>query len=161
MESLDQSPPVRVKGNAVFMTGNRDGTPLALLHNLKHNHVLHERVVLLTIEVQEVARIDPEQRIEINRLGRGIFQIVGRYGFMDQPQVVDLLPVCSAQGLDLRLSNTSFFLSRERIVRSDSPRIARWREWLFAVMSRNAQPATEYFGVPPGRVVELGMQVKI
>jgi len=161
LDSLDQTPPVRVKGNAVFMTGNRDGTPLALLHNLKHNHVLHERVVLLTIEVQEVARIDPEQRIEINRLGRGMFQLIGRYGFMDQPQVVDLLESCGAQGLDLRLSNTSFFLSRERIVPSDSRRMARWREWLFAVMSRNAQPATEYFGVPPGRVVELGMQVKI
>ena len=161
LDSLDQTPPVRVKGNAVFMTGNRDGTPLALLHNLKHNHVLHERVVLLTIEVQEVARIDPEQRVEINRLGRGMFQLIGRYGFMDQPQVVDLLAACGAQGLDLRLSNTSFFLSRERIVPSDSRRMARWREWLFAVMSRNAQPATEYFGVPPGRVVELGMQVKI
>jgi len=161
MQSLDQSPPVRVKGNAVFMTGNRDGTPLALLHNLKHNRVLHERVVLLTIEVQEVARIDAEQRIEIKPLGRAFFQVIGRYGFMDQPQVVELLNACAEQGLDLKLSNTSFFLSRERIVPSRSHRIARWREWLFAVMSRNAQPATEYFGVPPGRVVELGMQVEI
>jgi KUP system potassium uptake protein len=161
LSSLEQMPPVRVKGNAVFMTGNRDGTPLALLHNLKHNRVLHERVVLLTIEVTEVAHVDPAERVEVRALGAGFFQIVGHYGYMDQPQVMDLLSACASQELELRVSNTSFFLSRERIVPSRSRQIAKWREWLFAVMSRNAQPATEYFGVPPGRVVELGMQVEI
>jgi KUP system potassium uptake protein len=161
LANLEETPPVRVKGTAVFMTGNREGTPLALLHNFKHNRVLHDRVVLLTIEVKEEAHVDPEKRVEIEPLGRGLFRVIGRYGFMDQPQVIDLLSACAEHGLDIKVATTSFFLSREQIIPSSKRRIAPWREWLFAVMSRNAQPATEYFGVPPGRVVELGMQVEI
>jgi KUP system potassium uptake protein len=161
LQSVEEGPPIRVKGTAVFLAGNPEGTPLALLHNLKHNKTLHERVILLTILVEEVPYVDDDRRVEVTDLGNTFYRVVGRYGFMEQPQVPELLARCKALGLNFREQETTFFLSRETVVASDRRGLARWRKHLFGLMARNAQPATAYFRLPANRVVELGMQIEI
>ncbi|MDB6039737.1 MAG: Kup system potassium uptake protein [Verrucomicrobiales bacterium] len=154
-------PPHRVSGTAIFLSGNSEGTPLALLHNLKHNKVLHERIVLLTIETQEIPHVSPEDRVGVENLRPGVFRVRGRYGFMEEPGIPDLLRSCALHGLDLVPEKTTFFLSRETIIPTKMPGMALWREKLFAYMARNAQRATAYFKLPANRVVELGMQVEM
>lgn len=154
-------PRVRVPGLAVFMTGNPDGTPPALLHNLKHNKILHEKVVLLTILTEEVPHVAPEDRIELESLGQGFFRLVGRYGFMEKPNVLRLLAQAKEKGLDFNIMQTSFFLGRETLVRSRTSAMSAWRARIFTIMSRNAQTATAFFGLPANQVVELGAQVQI
>lgn len=151
----------RVPGVACFLSGNPEGTPLALLHNLKHNHVLHERNILVTMTTLEVPHIDPAARARIEPLAHGFVRVVGSYGFMDQPDVPALLRDCRDQELEVALDEVTYFLSSETIVPSRSPGMAHWRERLFAVLSRNAQRATAYFGLPANRVVELGMQIEM
>jgi KUP system potassium uptake protein len=131
------------------------------LHNFKHNKVLHERNVLLTIAVQDVAHVDGSERLQVERLPNGFYRVIGNYGFMDQPDVPDLLAACQAHGLKFDLTETTFFLSSETIVRGSGSLMAPWRQHLFAALSRNAQRATAFFGLPPNRVVELGMQIEI
>jgi KUP system potassium uptake protein len=159
--SLRETAPARVKGTAVFLSGNPEGTPLALLHNLKHNKTLHERVILLTILNEEVPYVEMERRVQVTELGADFYRIIGRYGFMEEPQVPEILRLCRGHGLHVRERETTFFLSRETIIPSQARGLARWRKRLFALMARNAQPATAYFGLPPNRVVELGMQIEI
>jgi KUP system potassium uptake protein len=161
LEDLDKTGRMRVSGTAVFLAGNPQGTPLALLHNFKHNKVLHERNVLLTIAVQDVAHVDGSERLQVERLPNGFYRVIGNYGFMDQPDVPDLLAACQAHGLKFDLTETTFFLSSETIVRGSGSLMAPWRQHLFAALSRNAQRATAFFGLPPNRVVELGMQIEI
>lgn len=150
-----------VPGTAVFMAGNPNGVPLALLHNLKHNKVLHERNILLTIEIREVAHVDTFKELRVVGLRNGFHQVIGRYGFMDRPDVPQLLEACRAHGLEFEMMKTSFFLSSETIIPRQGHRWGGWREHLFAVLSRNAQRATAFFGLPPNRVVELGLQVEM
>ena len=156
----EQNPP-RVKGTAVFMTGLRQDVPYALLHNLKHNKVLHERVVLLTVLTEEIPYVAPAERIAIRPLERGFLRIVVRYGFMEDPDVPQVLGQCDALGYEFNMLETSFFLGRERLVPTVRPELARWREWMFIHMSRNATSATDFFHIPPNRVVELGTQVEL
>lgn len=151
----------RVPGTAVFLSGNPGGTPLALLHNLKHNKVLHDRLVILTITTEEIAIVPHQDRISLERMEGNIYRIHGHYGFMEQPDVPALLRSCEPLGLKLKESDTTFFLSRETILPGTKPGMALWRRKLFAAMSRNAQSATAFFNIPPNRVVELGMQVEI
>lgn len=151
----------RVSGTAVFLAGNPRGTPIALLHNLKHNKVLHRRNLLLTITTTESSHEDPVDRVQIEELGEGFYRLTGRYGFMDEPDILQLFELCRAQGLDLKLAETTFFLSVETIIPKRRGAMALWREQLFAVMSRNAQRATSFFRLPANRVVELGMQVEL
>ncbi len=160
VQSIAVDPPHRVRGTAVFMSGNPDGTPLALLHNLKHNRVLHERAVLLTIAISDEAHVDEADRVRVELLGHGLFRVRARCGFMERATVSELLVKCAAQGLELRDAETTFFLSRETIRPSARPGMALWRERLFAFLARNAQPATAFFELPANRVVELGMQVE-
>lgn len=160
LHSLAQHPPHRVKGTAVFMSGNPNGTPLALLHNLKHNRVLHERALLVTILVTETPHVPTAERVSLESLGHGLYRVIGRCGFMERVTVGDLLAACAARGLELREMETTYFLSRETILPSARPGMALWRERLFAFLSRNAQPATAFFGLPANRVVELGLQVE-
>jgi KUP system potassium uptake protein len=155
------SPPQRVPGTAVFMYGNPTGTPPALLHSLKHYRVLHEQVVLLALETAEVPRVDAAERATVEALGHGFYRIVVRYGFMEEPDVPEALAGIRADGLELAPMRTSFFLGRETLIPSRQPGMAPWRERLFAVMSRNARPATSFFCLPPNRVVELGSQVQL
>ncbi|SPE56628.1 putative potassium transport system protein kup [Verrucomicrobia bacterium] len=152
---------VRVSGTALFMTANPEGTPLALLHNLKHNKVLHERNLILTVRTDEVPQVAPDRRLEIQELGAGFHQIIAHYGFMEEPNVPDLLAAAHLNGDPIDLQKTTFFLSRETIVPTRSAHMSRWRQWIFAVMARNAQPASSFYRIPASRVVELGMQVEL
>ena len=161
LEDVKLNPPLRVPGTAVFLSSNADSTPLALLHNLKHNRVLHEKVIFLTIQVEEVPHIPREKRIQLEELRPGFHRVVARYGFMEDPNVPEVLDQCRPLGLDFEWMSTTFFLSRETILPSKQPGMALWRERLFAFMSRNAQPPTDFFRIPANRVVELGMQVEM
>lgn len=153
--------PVRVPGTAVFMTGNPEGSPPALLHNLKHNKVLHEQVVLLTILSEDVPHVTVEERVEVEPLELGFVRVIARYGFMENPSIPDILKKCREKGLQFQLMSTSFFLGRETLIPSKKPGMAMWREALFSWMSRNARSATAFFRIPPNRVVELGTQVEL
>lgn len=161
LQQLDGEPIPRVRGTAVFMAGNPEGAPVALLHNLKHNKVLHERVVVLTIVTAEAPYLDPRRRVEIAELRPGFYRVLARFGFMEDPTVPEVLERCLEEGLSIPIHETSFFLSRETIVARAAEGWTRWRRRLFALMARNAQPATAFFHLPAGRVVELGMQVEI
>jgi KUP system potassium uptake protein len=161
LDDIGANPPHRVRGTAVFLSSNPHGTPLALVHNLKHNQVLHERVVILTIQTVEVPHVHAATRVEVEELSCGFHRVIGRFGFMEDPDVPQILSACEKQGLHFQAERTTFFLSRETIIASHQPGMFMWRERLFAFMSRNAQSATAFFRIPPNRVVELGMQVEI
>lgn len=151
----------RVPGTAVFMSGNPEGTPIALLHNLKHNKILHQRNLLLTLVTEEVPQVNPAQRYQVEKLGSGFQRIIAHYGFMEEPNVPELLAAAPIDGAPFNLHNTTFFLSREAVALAKSKRMSLWRQWLFAVMSRNAQSANSFYRIPPNRVIELGMQIEI
>jgi len=151
----------RVPGTAVFMTSASDGVPHALLHNLKHNKVLHERVVLLTVMIEDYPYVDEDQRVELKDLDQGFFRLVLRYGFMEDPDVPAALRTVEDCGAQFKMMETSFFLARQTLIASDHPGMAIWREKLFAWMLRNAESAMEFFRLPTNRVVELGSQVEI
>lgn len=158
---IEANPPQRVPGTAIFMAGNPNGTPVALLHNLKHNKVLHERNILLTIVTEEEAHVPETERVQVEQLPAGFQRVVGRYGFMEEPHILKLLADAPLTGGPIDLAKTTFFLSRETVLDTGKAQMSRWRKWLFAVLARNAQTATSYFGLPANRVVELGMQVEI
>ncbi|HEU4557615.1 MAG TPA: KUP/HAK/KT family potassium transporter, partial [Longimicrobium sp.] len=161
VKDMSLHPPHRVPGTAVFMYGNRDGTPPALLHSLKHYKVLHEQVVLLAVETDEVPHVPLAERATVDDLGHGFFRVVLHYGFMDEPDVPEALAAIRVPGLDLSPLRTTFFLGRETLIPSRRKGLAPWREHLFAVMSRNARTATSFFALPPNRVVELGAQIEL
>lgn len=152
---------LRVKGTAIYLSGRLGTVPLSLLHNLKHNKVLHQRVILLTIVSHESAHIEEENRLEIEDLKNGFHRVVGNYGFMEDPNVPELLRECATRGLDLNPDEFSYFLSKETLVPKSRRGIRSWRDILFAVMSRNATSAAGFFKLPPNKVVELGMQVEM
>jgi len=152
---------VRVPGTALFMTANPEGMPIALLHNLKHNKVLHEQNVILTILTDEVPQVNAGKRLEVEKLGAGFHLIIAHYGFMEEPNVPELLAAAPIDGVSLDINKTTFFMSRETIVPTKSKSMVRWRQWVFAMMSRNAQSASTFYRIPANRVVELGMQVEI
>jgi KUP system potassium uptake protein len=152
--------PHRVAGTAIFMTSASEGAPVVLLHHLKHNKVLHEQVVLMSVQTLEVPEVPRDRRLSIHELGHGFFRVVARFGFMETPNIPQILAICSQRGLAMRPNETSFFLGRERLIVGGSFPMARWRKKLFVFLSRNARSATEYFGIPPNRVVELGAQIE-
>lgn len=161
LADLAAEAPLRVPGTAVFMYGTTDGTPPALVHNLAHNKVLHETVVFLTVVTEDVPHVAATERVTIKRIGKGFVTIVARYGFMDDPDIEDVLAACRASGLDIRMEGTTFFLGRETLVASERPGMAEWRENLFAFMSRNALRATAFFKIPADQVFEVGAQVEL
>ena len=151
----------RVPGTAVFMTSASSGVPHALLHNLKHKKVLHERVVLLTVRIEDVPYVMEEKRLETKEYGAGFFRVVLRYGFMEEINVPAALAQLKDIGPQCKMMDTSFFLARQTLLPSARPGMAIWREKLFAWMLRNAESAMEFFKLPTNRVVELGSQVEI
>jgi KUP system potassium uptake protein len=163
LKSLFADPPLRVPGTAVFLTATPDATPHALLHNLNHNKVLHERVVFLTVEIRDVPWVSFEERVTCERLGHGCWRVRVRYGFMNRPDVMRALEVCGALGLEFDFMQTSFFLSRQQVVPAPGgiSTMARWREGMFAAMARNAGNITDYFNIPTNRVIELGTKVEV
>jgi KUP system potassium uptake protein len=161
LNSISTGSAAHVKGTAVYMHGSPVGVPRALLHNLKHNRVVHERVIFLTILTEEVPTVPEADRLAISELAAGFWRVVARYGFTEEPNVPAVMTMAAERGLEFRPGETSYFLGRETIIASPKPGMAEWRERLFGWMNRNASPATAYFGLPPNRVVELGAQVEI
>ena len=159
--SIQPETPPRVPGTAVFMARDPDATPTSLLHNLKHNKVLHDQVILLTIATEEIPEVPKKERITIDGYGKGCYRVLARYGFMQDPSIASMLEGMRAQGIDLNMMKTTFFLGRETLIPSKRPGMAIWREKLFAMMSRNALRPTDYFRIPANRVIELGMQVEL
>jgi KUP system potassium uptake protein len=159
--SITETPPVRVPGTAVFLTSTEGRVPAALLHNLKHNKVLHDRVVLLTLKTRDVPTVTPAERLRITDLGCNFQQIEAFYGFMEDQDIPTLLEECGKRGASFDMMETSFFVSRETLIASVAPGMALWREKLFVSMSKNATKAIEYFNIPTNRVVELGTQVEL
>jgi len=158
---LPQSRTIRVPGIAVFMTGTADYLPGALLHNLKHNKVLHERVLFVTVETEDVPVAAPERRRSLEQLGPDIHRVNLRYGFQETPNVPADLEALRAEGIPFDPMQTSYFLGRETVVQAAVPKMSRWRQKLFTAMARNAVPATEFFRIPSDRVVELGVRVAV
>jgi KUP system potassium uptake protein len=151
----------RVPGTAVFMTSQADGVPHALLHNLKHNKVLHQRSIFLKVAIEDVPYIDDDRRFEVEELGEGFYKIILHFGFMQDMNVPEALARIDRCGFPFKMMETSFFLSRQTPLTSTVRGMAIWREKLFAWMMRNAESPMEFFGLPPNRVVEMGSQVKI
>jgi KUP system potassium uptake protein len=153
--------PARVSGTAVFMTAQPRGTPAALAHNLRFNKVLHEHVVTLMVTTQPVPHVPPDEQIVVRSLGDGVFDVIVRYGFMEDANVPEVLARASEQGLELDKDDVTYFLGRETLIVTKTPGMGMWREQLFVLMARNAVRATTFFRLPPERVVELGVQVEI
>ncbi len=158
---LPQSRTIRVPGMAIFMTGNADYVPAALLHNLKHNKVLHERVLFVTVMNLDVPEVNQDERSTVTELAPGIHRVVIGYGFMESPNLPRDLADLRTKGVDFEPMQTSYFLGRETLVTAMAPKMTLWRLWLFLVMARNSVSATEFFRIPSDRVVELGVRVTI
>ena len=162
LNDIGNHPERRVPGTAVFMTGTAEGIPPALLHNMKHNKVVHKTVVLLTVITEEFPHVAKEQRVEVKELGHGFFRVVAHYGFMQDPTMTDMLAAMKPHGLSLHPMDTTFYLGRDTLITSKKKTgLSPWRKAIFTFMSRNARSATAFFGIPPNRVVELGAQIEI
>jgi len=161
IDSLAYAPPERVAGVAVFMTSSLGGVPNALLHNLMHNKVLHDQVVILKVTVGDVPYVPEIDRVEVRKINEQFSQVLVQYGFKDQPDIPKALEHCASQGLPLNMMETSFFLGRETLIPRAHSSMAFWREKLFVAMYRNAGSATTFFKIPSNRVVELGAQVEL
>ena len=161
LSSLFVAPPTRVPGTAIFLRGESDGVPHALLHNLSHNKVLHERVVFFTVHIVEEPWVAEADQVQIIDLGHQCYQLNVRYGFKDEPDIPKVLALCDCLGLPFEMMETSFFIARQTVISTPGAGMAPWREHLFVAMSRNARGAADYYQIPTNRVIELGTQVEI
>ena len=161
MKRLEEKQPHRVSGTAVFLTGSTENIPHALLHNYKHNKVLHERVILLTVVNEEVPWIPDDKRLDVVELGHGLWRAIVHFGFMEEPHVPHALQLLARHGMMLDMMDTSFFLGRETVVPSVRPEMKPWQEQLFILMKSNAASASDFFCIPPNRAVELGSQIEV
>jgi KUP system potassium uptake protein len=161
VQSLRSGKVVRVPGTAIFMTSESEGTPVVLLHHLKHNKVLHEQVVVMTIRFEEIPYVPEDQRFEVTTLPKNFYRLLVCYGFMEEPNIPDALRRAERKGLHCDPMQSSYFLSRETVIPSSKPGMSMWREHIFAWMSRSATSAMDFFNIPPNRVVELGTQIEI
>ena len=159
--SVTSHPPLRVPGTAVFLTSNVGGVPNAMLHNLKHNKVLHDRNVLMTVETLDSPVAEFGERTEITALGHEFYRVTIRFGFAEDPDIPAALQSCAAKGMGFDMMDTTFFVSRETVVATDRPGMPLWRDKLFAFLGRNASSATAFFRIPGNRLIELGTQVEI
>ena len=161
LEDMDARPPIRVPGTAVFMTGSKDGVPFSLVNNLKHNKIVHERVIFVTFITKEIPYVDAMDRVQIDEIKNGLWRVSVKIGFMDDPDIQAIIRQVCAKGLWINFSDTTFFLGREVVLATHKRGMAIWREKLFAFMGKNAQSPAAYFNIPPNQVIEIGMQVEI
>jgi KUP system potassium uptake protein len=166
LADVERRKPLRIPGTAVFMTSNLGSAPPVLLHHVKHNKVLHERVIFVSILTEEIPQVPERERVVVRELGNGFHQVIAHYGFMEQPNVPALLAsLRELEGpgprLDVNPMETTFYLGRETLLATGSSKLATWRKRLFIIMSRNAATASAFFGLPPNRVVELGAQIQL
>jgi KUP system potassium uptake protein len=161
VRKLEAKPPHRVPGTAVFLTGDPNSAPTSLMHNLKHNRVLHERNIILTIKTEDTPRVPRHERLEVERVADSFIRVVAHYGFMETPSVPKILEQCRRKDLNIDISATSFFLSRRALRTTIKSEMPQWQERLFIWLAGRAQDATEYFRIPSDRVVEVGTQVMV
>jgi KUP system potassium uptake protein len=161
VRKLDAKPPHRVPGTAVFLTGDPSSAPTSLMHNLKHNRVLHERNIILTIKTEDTPRVQRHERIQIDRVADTFIRVIAHYGFMETPSVPKILDHCRRKDLNIDIAATSFFLSRRSLKTTLKSEMPRWQERLFIWLAGRAEDATEYFRIPSDRVVEVGTQVMV
>ncbi|MGL4846250.1 MAG: potassium transporter Kup [Aeromonas veronii] len=161
VDNMLQHPPLRVSGTAVFLSRSEQVVPHAMLHNLKHNKILHERIIFLTIHIKDEPWLAFSERIQLKQLGDGFWQVVANFGYKEIPDMEEIFQACAQHDLKVSMSQTSFFLSHENLVSTDLPGMARWREGLFVWMNRNSLKATDFFHIPANRVVELGVLMEI
>jgi KUP system potassium uptake protein len=161
IEMLKARAPHKVPGTAIFLTSDPDVAPVALMHNLKHNKVLHEKNVVLTVRTAETPRVPPDERLELIPVSDDFKKLVIHYGFMESPNVPKALNLCKKRGLKFDIMSTSFFLGRRSVVPSASRGMPLWQDKLYIFLLKNAANPTDFFHIPPGRVVELGAQVKV
>jgi KUP system potassium uptake protein len=161
LQSLFVGPPMRVGGTAIFLRGESDGVPHALLHNLLHNKVLHERVIFLTVHIREEPYVPESEQVNVEALGHNCFQLNVVYGFKDEACIPDILRLCALRGLEFEMMETSFFIARQTVISVPGSGMTPWREHLFVLMQRNARTAADYYQIPANRVIELGTQVEI
>jgi KUP system potassium uptake protein len=161
VEMLKARPPHRAPGTAIFLTSDPDVAPVALMHNLKHNKVLHEKNVILTVKTLDRPRVVETERVTMETINADFRKITIAYGFMETPNVPKALGVCRKQGLKFDIMSTSFFLGRRSVVPSAQSGMPLWQDKLFIFLMKNAANPTDFFHIPPGRVVELGAQVTV
>ncbi len=161
LATIEKDPPHRVAGTAVFMTGDPNGTPAALLHNLRHNRVLHERIVLITVRTEEVPYVPLDHRAELSLISDNFYRVIIHYGFQESPNIRKILRFCEAKGLEIKIDEATFFLGRETILATRRAGMALWRERLFVWMARNSLSATSFFKIPSDKVIEVGIQVDL
>ncbi len=161
INQLKENPPMRVEGSAIYMSGDAWGVPVPLLHNLKHNKVLHKQVALLTIKTKDIPWVGKKDRIQLESLDENFFRIIAYYGFMEIPKIKHILEACREKGIQFNVQETTFVLGRETILATGDPTLPVWREKIFAFMARNAERPTTFFKIPPNQVIEVGIQVEI
>ena len=161
LADIGETPLPRVSGTAVFMTSGTDGMPNVLLHHVKHNKVLHKEVVLLSIATENVPFVVGNQSLSVRDLGHGFFRVLARVGFMQQPNVPKILNRCERHGLTASPTDTTYYLGRQTLLTTGKSALARWRKILFSFLSKNSRAPTEFFNLPPNRVVELGLQIEL
>jgi KUP system potassium uptake protein len=161
LADIAETPLPRVSGTAVFMTSGTDGMPNVLLHHVKHNKVLHRQVVLLSISTENVPFVVGNSSLTVRELGHGFYRVLSRVGFMQQPNVPKILSRCERHGLVVNISDTTYYLGRQTLLTTGKARMARWRKILFSFLAKNSRAPTEFFNLPPNRVVELGLQIEL
>ena len=151
----------RVAGTAVFMTSGTDGIPNVLLHHVKHNKVLHQQVVLLSITTENIPFAVGNSSLQVRELEHGFYRVLARVGFMQQPNVPKILARCAKHGLETATADTTYYLGRQTLLTTGKSKVARWRKMLFSFLARNSRPPSAFFNLPPNRVVELGLQIEL
>ncbi len=161
VKSLENTPPQKVSGQAIFLAGNPDRVPAALVHNLTHNKILHSEIAFIHIRMEDVPRVPNLEKVETEKLGGGFFRIIAHYGYMEEPKIEKILTLAYEKGLQFKMESASFFLGREKLSIGESPGMSRLRKNLFLFMSRNAMDAASYFDIPPDKVIEVGVQLQL
>ncbi|UCH19524.1 MAG: potassium transporter Kup [Deltaproteobacteria bacterium] len=160
-KNLDENPPHRVNGQAVFLTGKPDVVPSTLVQNLRHNKIIHADVAILHFKTENVPRVPNFDKVETKKLGGGFFQITAHYGFIEEPKIEVMLELAHEQGLNFKLEEASYYLGREKLSIGSNPVMSRWRSNLFIFLSRNSMDAASFFGIPPDRIIEVGVQLQL
>jgi KUP system potassium uptake protein len=161
LKDLEMTKPFRAKGTAVFLTGNSSGVPRTLLHNFKHNQVIHEQVILMTVKTEDVPFVQDDKRIEAAELGGGLHRVVLKYGFSEDPDIPDALEDLKNKGFKIDLNRVTYILGREALVIQKTALPQIWRKKLYSFMSKNSYDASTFYRLPPGRVIEYGLQVEL
>jgi KUP system potassium uptake protein len=157
---VERQQPLRVPGTAVFLTAHTSGTPEVLVHHLRHNKVLHQQIIFLSVVGDDIPEVAEEKRLDVERLPHGFYRVKAHYGFMETPNVQSVVARCCTDTLQTDADDVTYYLGRPTLIPGTRTSMVRWRKLLFVFLARNSRPATQFFGVPPDRVVELGMQIE-